>query len=111
MKTSTRPARRAFTLIEILIVVSILGILASIVVPAIGHATDDSRDVAVQTQLHMLRTQIGVYQARNDGANPASIDALVVAGYLPKAPVHPGLDVYEYDALTGTVISTLDPSW
>lgn len=39
----TRPARPAFTLVEILIVVVILGILAAIVVPRFAGATDDAK--------------------------------------------------------------------
>ena len=62
---TTNPIRRAFTLIEILIVVVILGILAAIVVPQFTDAADDANDAAVRSQLQTLRGQIELYYAQN----------------------------------------------
>lgn len=56
---------RAFTLIEILIVVLILGILAGIVVPQFASATDEARKVAVVDQLTKIREALAVYHVRN----------------------------------------------
>jgi len=62
---TTNPICRAFTLIEILIVVVILGILAAIVVPQFTDAADDANDAAVRSQLQTLRGQIELYYAQN----------------------------------------------
>ena len=51
--------RNAFTLVEILIVVVILGILAAIVVPQFTNATQDAQAGNIQTQLDTLNNQIG----------------------------------------------------
>lgn len=61
---------RAFTLVEILIVVVILGILAAIVTPQLMSATDDAALAATQTELEKLRRHVAVYQARNQQALP-----------------------------------------
>src|SRR5688572_13722183 len=56
--------RRAFTLVEILIVVVILGILAAILVPLFQNATEETAEAATLTELQKLRNHIGVFQAR-----------------------------------------------
>lgn len=66
--------RSAFTLVEILIVVVILGILASMVVPQFATATAQSAETATLDQLNKLRRGVGVYQARNDGNLPTVIE-------------------------------------
>jgi prepilin-type N-terminal cleavage/methylation domain-containing protein len=53
--------RSAFTLIEILIVVVILGILASVVVPQFASATQDASQVATLDQLTKVRRAVQVY--------------------------------------------------
>jgi general secretion pathway protein G len=60
----------AFTLVEILIVVVILGILAAIVIPQFSNATQTARENTMKDDLRYLRTQIGCYQAQHDGVAP-----------------------------------------
>ena len=55
--------KKAFTLVEILIVVIILGILASIVVPNFSNASHQARENMLKKNLYMLRSQINVYRA------------------------------------------------
>lgn len=57
---------RAFTLVEILIVVVILGILAAVVIPQFVNASDEAQVGNVETQLRTLRTQIQLYRAQSD---------------------------------------------
>lgn len=71
----TRRRHAAFTLIEILIVVVILGILAAIAFAGFTGATDDARQNCAYTELQKVRRHIGVYQARNSDRLPT-----VVAG-------------------------------
>ncbi len=54
--------RRAFTLIEILIVVVILGILAAIVIPQFTDASQQAMESSVVTQLQTLRSQIELHE-------------------------------------------------
>lgn len=61
--TSNAPIRlrRAFTLIEILIVVVILGILAALTVPHFGQAAEEASETAAHSQLNVLRGQVTLY--------------------------------------------------
>ncbi len=70
----TSRERSAFTLIEILIVVVILGILAAIAVFQFGAVTGESQQSATRTELQKLRRHIGVFQARNNQRLPAVIE-------------------------------------
>ena len=89
---TTSPIRRAFTLIEILIVVVILGILAAIVVPQFTNAADDANDAAVRSQLQTLRGQIELYRAQQN-ADPDLVTTgwtdMIDNNYLMNAPDNP----------------------
>jgi general secretion pathway protein G len=77
-----RSIKRAFTLIEILIVVVILGILAAIVIPQFTSAADDAQNSSVQSQLQTVRSQIELFNMRNPGAgfNGSTWDGLLNTG-------------------------------
>ena len=60
--SSNRPARRAFTLIEVLIVVVILGVLSAIVIPQFSNASESSRESALKQDLFRMRQQIELYK-------------------------------------------------
>ena len=59
-----------FTLIEILIVVVILGILATIVIPQYSNASATARENMLKDELRYLRTQIMVYKAQHNDVPP-----------------------------------------
>ena len=53
--------RKAFTLVELLIVVIILGILAAVVIPQFSDASEDARLSSLTTNLQTIRGQIELY--------------------------------------------------
>lgn len=59
-----RSVRKAFTLVEILIVVVILGILAAIVIPQFTRATSDAQAGNIQSQLETINSQLELFRAR-----------------------------------------------
>lgn len=57
--------QRAFTLIELLLVLVILGILAAIVVPKFSGRTEQARQAAAQTQIANFSTALDAYEVDN----------------------------------------------
>lgn len=88
--------KKAFTLVEILIVVVILGILASIVVPQFATATEDTQRAAISDQVRKVRQAIAVYYVRNGNVYPnitagnGTWGELIVPGseYMRSAPAN-----------------------
>jgi general secretion pathway protein G len=101
-------AKRAFTLLEILIVVVILGILAAIVLPNFSSATNDARAGNIEAQLASLQNSIELYRAQNNGAFPSFAgttsrgwDELLAGDYIKDLPKNPAGD------MTSTVRTTV----
>lgn len=65
---------KGFTLVELLIVVIILAVLASIVVPQFSSSTDDAKDAALRSTLTEMRNAIELYYHQHGATYPG--DAL-----------------------------------
>ena len=96
--------KKAFSLVEVLIVVAILGILAAIVVPQFQSNTQQAREAAAKDNLRILRNQIELYAARHGGVPPGypnndpsmspsnhafATQMITDGNYLSKMPVNP----------------------
>lgn len=66
--------KRAFSLVEMLIVISILGIMAAIIIPAMKDHSQRAKEAAAKDNLRILRTAIEAYAARNNGVPPGYPD-------------------------------------
>ena len=62
--------KRAFTLVEILIVVALLGILAAIVLPTFQDHIQQARETAAKDNLRILRNAIGLYAVEHNDVPP-----------------------------------------
>lgn len=65
---------KAFTLVEIIIVVTILGILAALVLPTFQGHIATARETAAKDNLKVMRTQIEVYKMQHNGVPPGYVD-------------------------------------
>ena len=61
---------RAFTLVEILIVVIILGIVASIVIPRFSNASHIARASMLADNIRLMRMQVAIFRAQHRGVAP-----------------------------------------
>jgi len=87
----TRPAFRTtngFTLIELIIVLSIIGLLVGLALPTYKSARVKAEEAVLKENLFVLRKLIDQY-AQDKGKYPASLQALVQDSYLRTMPVDP----------------------
>lgn len=77
-----------FTLLELMIVISIMMILMAVAVPLYSHHVVQAREAVLHQNLDTLRRVLEQYRL-DKGQSPQSLDDLVTAGYLPKIPVDP----------------------
>ncbi|MCT4595184.1 MAG: prepilin-type N-terminal cleavage/methylation domain-containing protein [Anaeromicrobium sp.] len=80
--------KKGFTLVELIVVVAILGILATVAVPRLSGARTNAQKSAIEANLKTLDSAIALHEAEQ-GKLPKDMAALVTAKYLqaePKAP-------------------------
>ena len=79
-------SRRGFTLIEIMIVMTIISIMVSIAVPLYQRSIIRAKESVLKNNLFTLRTVIDEYTYDKKKA-PQSLEDLVTAGYLRQIPL------------------------
>ncbi|MCA9217121.1 MAG: type II secretion system protein, partial [Planctomycetales bacterium] len=79
-----RPRKNGFTLVELIVVIMILGILATIAVPRFLETSGRALDNATRSSLAVVRNAIELYTADHNGALPGQSNDLPgdLANYL-----------------------------
>ena len=81
MNRHSRKTRKAFTLIELLLVMVILVVLAGVVVTRFGNRTEQARDAAAKTDIQAIDTAIEAFQVdcQRYPTNEEGLSALITA--------------------------------
>lgn len=77
-----------FTLLELIIVVSLIGILAAIVLPNLIDKPTRAKEAVLKTNLRTLRDALDQFYA-DKGKYPGELQELVDANYLRSMPLDP----------------------
>jgi general secretion pathway protein G len=79
---------RGFTLIEMIVVVSVIAILMAVAIPVYSQSIRRAHEKALQADLVMLNKAIVQYTIDKQ-KGPQSLDDLRAAGYIKEIPVDP----------------------
>lgn len=87
MRTNRRQDA-GFTLLELIVVMTIIGILATLAIPSFVGAMKSAREAVLKEDLHVMRAAIDSYTMDKQKA-PQSLDDLIQDGYLRSIPEDP----------------------
>ncbi len=83
-----RMLREGFTLLELVIVVTVMVVLATLVVPLFQGITQQAKEATLKDTLFKMRDTIDKYTLDKEEA-PQTLDDLVQAKYLREIPIDP----------------------
>lgn len=85
---ATTRSGAGFTLLELLVVMTLIGLLVGIAIPAYRDATQRAKEATLREDLARMREAIDEYHT-DKGEYPPALEDLVSAGYLRSLPVDP----------------------
>lgn len=96
-----------FTLLELMVVIFIIMILASIAMPVYNQSVVQARESVLRSNLGTLRSVISQYTLDKQKA-PQSLDDLVSAGYLRQIPTDPMTRQSNWEVVQEDVMMAVD---
>jgi type II secretion system protein G len=118
--------KKGFTLIEVLVVITIIGVLIAFLAPRLFNFQDRGNEVAVKAVMHSVQLAVESYNmenqiypvAKNTPLKSFAENYLMPGTYLPGVPKNPftgaeytdadtaGKIIYDYDDITGKYLIT-----
>jgi general secretion pathway protein G len=98
--TGKMQQRRGFTLLELMIVISIIIILAAVTLPQYQRTIVATREAVLRDDLTKMRMLIDQFAA-DKGRLPQTLDELVTEGYMREIPVDPFTSQKDWTITTG----------
>jgi general secretion pathway protein G len=103
----TRRARRGFTLAEMMVVIVIIGLLATLVVPNVIRRFFQAQSTTAKANIATIMQSLTEYAINNSGKYPETLEPLVTPdanghcyldGYNGKLPKDPWKHEFQYEA-------------
>lgn len=108
MMKGVRRDGRGFTLIELVVVITILGVLVAIAIPTVGGYVDDAKKRGARADAKNIQTALIMYKAENGVYPPDTVDYSVfrnaIKKYvsLPEEDDRANFNFVSYDGDAGT---------
>ena len=101
---SGKRARRGFTLIELMVVLSVIALLLTVALPRYFASLDRAKEAVLREDLNQMRDAIQRYQG-DKGKYPETLETLAAEKYLRQVPVDP----ISESAASWTIVPPDDP--
>jgi prepilin-type N-terminal cleavage/methylation domain-containing protein len=102
--------KAGFTLVEMMIVVAVIGLLASMAIPYFAKARDTARNklcIENLVQIESAKQQWGLDYNKGDGDLPTRSDLIGIASYIRTLPECPGGGTYDIKPIGTSATCTI----